>query len=50
MNALDIAILVVGVLGLVKGYVSGFFRQVVSIVGFLAGLLVAFMLYATLGD
>ena len=50
MNALDIAILVVGVLGLVKGYISGFFRQVVSIVGFLAGLLVAFMLYTTLGD
>lgn len=50
MNALDILILAVVLVGFVKGLMCGFFRQVVSIVGFLAGLWVAFMLYSALGD
>jgi len=50
MNALDILILAVVLVGFVKGLMCGFFRQVVSIVGFLAGLWVAFMLYSVLGD
>ena len=50
MNALDILILAVVLAGFVKGLMCGFFRQVVSIVGFLAGLWVAFMLYSALGD
>ena len=50
MNVLDIVILAVAVWGLAKGWASGFFRQVVSISGFLVGLVVAFLLYATLGD
>ena len=50
MNALDILILAVAVAGFVKGLVCGFLRQVVSIVGFLVGLWVAFMLCSALGD
>lgn len=50
MGALDVLILVVLLLGLVKGAIGGFFRQVVSMVGFFAGLLVAFMLYSALGE
>lgn len=50
MGALDIVILAVFVFGFVKGLMSGFFRQVVSIVGFLVGLLVASLLYTTFGD
>ena len=50
MIALDILILAVVLAGFVKGLMCGFFRQVVSIVGFLAGLWVAFMLYSALGD
>ena len=50
MNALDILILAVVLVGFVKGLMCGFFRQVVSIVWFLAGLWVAFMLYSVLGD
>ena len=50
MNALDILILAVVLAGFVKGLMCGFFRQVVSIVGFLAGLWVAFILYSALGD
>ena len=45
-----ILILAVVLVGFVKGLMCGFFRQVVSIVGFLAGLWVAFMLYSVLGD
>ena len=48
MGALDVLILAVLLLGFVKGAVGGLFRQVVSLVGFFAGLLVAFMLYSAL--
>ncbi len=50
MNATDVLIIAVALAGFVKGMVCGFFRQVVSIVGFLVGLFVAFMLYSALGD
>lgn len=50
MNTLDRIILVMFLIGIVKGWAGGFFRQVVSGTGFLAGLLVAYMLYAVLGD
>lgn len=50
MNGLDIFILVVLLAGFVKGWMSGLLRQVVSIVGFFAGLLVAMMLYSAFGD
>lgn len=50
MNGLDIFILVVLLVGLVKGWMSGLLRQVVSIVGFFVGLLVAMMLYSAFGD
>lgn len=50
MNGLDIFILIVLLVGLVKGWMSGLLRQIVSIVGFLAGLLVAMMLYSVFGD
>lgn len=50
MGALDVLILAVLLLGFVKGAVGGLFRQVVSLVGFFAGLLVAFMLYSALGE
>ncbi len=50
MCALDILILAVALAGFAKGVTCGFFRQVVSIVGFFVGLWVAFMLYSALGD
>ncbi len=50
MNTLDFLIAAVILLGLVKGLMCGFFRQVVSIAGFIVGLLVACALYAALGD
>ncbi|MCD8317831.1 MAG: CvpA family protein [Paraprevotella sp.] len=50
MNGLDVFILIVIALGLIKGCLCGFFRQVVSIVGFLVGLLVACLLCSALGD
>lgn len=50
MNALDVVILIVLLVGFVRGLMSGFFRQIVSMVGFLVGLLVACVLYTTFGD
>ena len=50
MSALDIVILVVMAIGLVRGLMSGFFRQVVSMTGFLVGLVVACLLYTFLAD
>lgn len=50
MNGLDILILIVLLIGLVKGWMSGLLRQVVSIAGFFIGLLAAMMLYSAFGD
>ncbi len=49
-NGLDILIAVVLLVGMVKGAMGGFFRQVVSLVGFFVGLLVAFLFYGEVGD
>lgn len=50
MNALDVIIIVVLLFGMVKGWMSGFFRQIASIAGVILGLLLATMLYITVGD
>lgn len=50
INVLDILVLGVLVAGLVKGWMSGFFRQVVSFSGFFVGLLAAFLFYSVVGD
>lgn len=50
MSGLDIFILVILLLGLIKGWMSGLLRQVVSIIGFVVGLLVAMMLYSSFGE
>lgn len=50
MNALDVIIVVVLLFGMLKGWMSGFFRQIASIAGVILGLLLATMLYITVGD
>lgn len=50
MNALDILILALLLLGVIRGWLCGLCREVVSVVGFIAGLVVACMLYSTVGD
>lgn len=50
MGGLDLFILAVLLVGLVKGWMSGLLRQVVSIAGFFVGLLVATMLYSAFGE
>lgn len=50
MTTVDLILVVVLLWGAIKGWSSGLFRQLASIGGVLAGLLVARMLYAALGD
>ena len=50
MNVLDVIVLGVLVAGIVKGWTSGFLRQVASVSGFFVGLLAAFLLYSAVGD
>lgn len=50
MNTPDIIILVVLAVGSFRGWQSGLFRQIASVAGVILGLLVASMLYMTLGD
>lgn len=50
MNILDLFILLVIVFALWKGWHNGLFREVASLVGFVAGMLLAGMLYDWLGD
>lgn len=45
MNAIDVVLGLVIVAGCVRGWMDGFFRQMASIIGFVAGLFIAFMLY-----
>lgn len=46
---MDIFILCVAVIGLVRGFMGGFFRQVISCIGFVAGLLAAVFWYEKVG-
>lgn len=50
MSALDILIVVVLLIGMAKGWMSGFFRQATSIAGVVLGLLLATMLYIAVGN
>lgn len=50
MTTIDLILVIVLLWGAIKGWSGGLFRQLVSIGGVLAGLLVARMLYAALGD
>ena len=47
---LDIIILLILAWGAYKGWTSGFLKQLVSLLGFLVGLLVASMLYSSFGE
>ncbi|WP_417130091.1 CvpA family protein [Phocaeicola sp.] len=50
MATIDWVIVIVLALGAVSGFMKGFFKQLASIVGLIAGLLVARALFATLGE
>ncbi len=50
MSTLDILILIVLLIGMIKGWMSGFFRQATSTAGLLIGLVLAAMLYTAAGD
>lgn len=50
MSTLDILILIVLLIGMAKGWMSGFFRQATAIAGLLMGLVLAAMLYTVVGD
>ena len=45
MGTTDIIIITLLGIGFVRGLLSGFIRQVLSVAGFLAGLLVAYLLH-----
>lgn len=49
MTFLDIVIIVLLLWGAYKGWTSGFLKQLVSLIGFLVGLLVASFFYMSLG-
>ena len=50
MGTTDIIIITLLGIGFVRGLLSGFIRQVLSVAGFLAGLLVAYLLHQAVGD
>ncbi len=50
MTTIDILILIVMGIGLVLGFMKGFFKQLASIVGIIAGLLVARALFGMVGE
>ncbi len=50
MTTIDIFILVILGLGLIAGLVKGFIKQVCTLIGLVAGLLVARALYAMVGE
>ena len=50
MNILDGFIVVVIAWGLWKGWKSGFFKELASLVGFVLGIFIASLLYSWLGD
>jgi len=50
MNILDGFIIVVIAWGLWKGWKSGFFKEVASLIGFALGIIIAILLYSWLGD
>ncbi len=47
---IDIAILILALWALIKGWKNGFIKEIISSIGFLAGLLVATLFYTTLGE
>ena len=49
MGIIDLVILALLTLGAIKGWISGFFKQLVSLLGFVVGLIVAVWMYAPLG-
>ena len=50
MGFIDICLLTVLFIGAFKGWCSGFFREIISMSGFVIGLLFAGSLYAVVGD
>jgi membrane protein required for colicin V production len=50
MLFIDVVILIVLLWGALKGWRSGFLKQLASFAGFFVGLLVAYMLYSAFGD
>ena|SRR5574344_908071 len=50
MTFLDIVILIILLWGAIKGWRSGFFKQLASFAGFFVGLIIAYSLYSAFGD
>ncbi len=50
MNTLDIIILIIGLVGLVRGLMRGLVKQVAKLAGIVIGLLAAFQLYPSFGN
>lgn len=50
MDAWDLIIIVTVLIGVIKGWASGFLRQLVSFIGFFIGLILACLFYTTLGS
>lgn len=50
MAFVDIFILIILLWAVYQGWTTGFLKQLASFIGFLAGLLIAAMLYSALGD
>ena len=50
MAQLDIIVLVIAAWGAYRGWKHGLFKEVVSTIGFIVGLFIAYQLYETFGD
>jgi membrane protein required for colicin V production len=50
MTFIDIVILIVLLWGAIKGWRSGFLKQLASFAGFFVGLIIAYSLYSAFGD
>jgi uncharacterized membrane protein required for colicin V production len=50
MAQIDVVILLIAIWGAYRGWKNGLLKEVVSTLGFLLGLLIAYLLYARCGD